>query len=165
MKSSYNAFFVEGNTTIFTICNFSTHRYVIISSDVAKRLEPDNLTPWQTTFPRQPIKACRAKENISTLRTYRSTSFGVGGHKILYECFQLKVNHLREFCQNSSQVFFSIYPNVQSCTLAARTLYVPTVTPWKRHISARWNVTLTGGWFFFFLTMLLLLQPVEIFMV
>ena len=46
VKSSYNAFFVKENTTNFTICNFLTRRYVIISSDVVKVLEPDNLTSW-----------------------------------------------------------------------------------------------------------------------
>ena len=42
VKISYNAFFVKWNTTNFTICKFSIRRYVIISSDAAKGLEPDN---------------------------------------------------------------------------------------------------------------------------
>ena len=37
---------MEENITIFTICNFSTRRYVIISNDVAKELETDNLTNY-----------------------------------------------------------------------------------------------------------------------
>ena len=55
VKNSYRAFFVKENTTIFTICNFLTRRYVIISSDVAKVLESDNLTNYTPPLSKQGI--------------------------------------------------------------------------------------------------------------
>ena len=53
-------------------------------------------------------------EKDSTLRIHSFILLGAGAPKFYVDDFQLKVNTLREFCQNL-RIFFLVQPNVEKC--------------------------------------------------